>query len=72
MSMALVRFGCTRLLTLPLAVELSTWMGVAGCLCPIYCKMILSLTALRELIYMAPSLASAADDMTSLMILATL
>ena len=72
MSMALVQFGCNRLLTMPLAVELLTWTGVAGCWCPISCKMIRSSTALRALIYMAPSSALAADDITPFMIPATL
>jgi len=72
MSMALIRFGCTRLLTIPLVVELLTWMGVAGCVCPISCKMVCSSTAFRALIYMAPSSALAADDITPFMILATL
>ncbi len=37
---------------------------MAGCLCPIFSKIIPLSTALRALMYMAPSSALAADDIT--------
>ena len=56
---------------MPSAVELSVWIGVLGCLCPISSKIFLILTPFFALINNAPSSASAADDMTALMISAT-
>ena len=68
MSMGLVRFGWIVLFTTPHAVELSTWIGVGGCLCPNSSSRCRIGTASRALMYSAPSSASAADDMTALMI----
>ena len=72
MSIALVRFGWTLLLTTPSAVELSVWIGVGGCLWPISLRMARMYTASRAMMYKAPSLALAADDITFLMIWAML
>ena len=47
---------------------LSIFIGVGGCLCPISYSVILAGTALRQLINSAHSSASAADDITVLMI----
>ena len=41
MSIALVCLGWILLLTTPLAVELSVWIGVGGCLWPISLRMAL-------------------------------
>ena len=68
MSIALVRFGCTFLLMMPSAVELSVCICVGGWGCPISLRMLRSLIALHPLMYKAPDLASAADDMTPLII----
>ncbi len=67
MSMAFVRFGWTRKLMMLSAVKLSVWMGVGGCVCAISSKILRSLTPLCAFMYNAPILASAADDMTDLM-----
>jgi hypothetical protein len=72
MSMAFVRFGWTCKFMMPSAVELSVWTGVGGCGCPITLKIFRSSTPLRAFVYNAPILASAADDMTALMIEASL
>jgi hypothetical protein len=69
MSMALVRRGWMLLLMTPNAVVLSVWMGVLGCLWLISVRSWCSGTALHALMYSAPSLASAALDMTALSIL---
>ena len=70
MSMALVRLGCMMLLTMPSAVELSIWMGIGGCVCPSSSSRLRSGMASSALMYRAPSSASAAEDMTDLMICA--
>eukprot|EP00956_Cyclotella_meneghiniana_P040232 scaffold190159_cov36-Cyclotella_meneghiniana.AAC.1 len=70
--MALVRLGWTRELMMPSAVEVSVWIGVGGCLWPISSRIFLSSTPLRAFVYNAPISASAADDMTALMIDASL
>jgi hypothetical protein len=57
---------------IPSAVELSVWTGVAGCGCPISSRIILSSTPFRALMYNDRSSDSAAEDMTALMISATL
>ena len=57
---------------MPSVVELLVCMGVGGCLWPNSSRIFRSSTALRALIYNAPILASAADDVTAFMILATL
>ena len=71
MSIAFVRFGCIVCFTTPNAVELSICIGVGGCLCPISSSRCRIGTASRELIYSAPSSASAADDITAFIICAT-
>ncbi len=48
------------------AVKLSVWTGVGGCVCPISSKILRSSTPFRALIYNAPILALAAEDMTNL------
>lgn len=68
MSIGLVRLGWIVLLTTPRAVELSVCIGVGGCLCPISLRRCRIGTASRELMKRAPSSASAADDITALMI----
>ena len=57
------------LLTTPSAVVLSICIVVGGCLCPNYFSVVLAATASRQLMKSEQSLASAADDMTALMIL---
>ena len=52
----------------PSAVELSVWIGVLGCLCPNYSRMICMYDASRVAIQRSPSSDSAADDMTLFMI----
>ena len=54
--------------TTPNAVLLSVCIGVRGCLCPISFRSCRIATALHALMYNAPSSASAALDMTDLMI----
>ena len=71
MSIAFVCFGYIVFVTTPSAVELLIWIGVGGCGWPISLRRCLCSIAARELIYSAPSSASAADDMTALMICAT-
>ena len=63
--------GCTFFVTTVWAAELSVWSGVGGCGCPISISVFLMGTALRAFMYMAPISASAADDMTALIICAT-
>ena len=53
----------------PSAVVLSACIGVSGCLCPISFSMFIAGTALQQLMNSAQSSASAADDMTALIIL---
>ena len=72
MSIALVRFGRTRELMMPSAVELSVWTGVGGCGWPISSRIFLSSTPFRAFVYRDPISASAADDMTALMMDASL
>ena len=70
MSMALVRLGWMMLVMMPSAVELSIWMGVGGCGCPNSSSRCRSGIASRALMYKAPSSASAAEDITALIICA--
>ncbi len=72
MSMAFVCLGWMLLLAIHIAVLLSICIGVLGYLCPISCSVFLQGTASWALINIAPSSASAADDMTALMIWAVL
>jgi hypothetical protein len=69
MSMALVCHDWMLLLMTPNAVVLSVWMGVLGCFWPISVRSWRIGTASHALMYSAPSLASAALDMTALSIL---
>ncbi len=55
-------------MTTPSAVLLPVWIGVGGCLCPISSSRCHSGMALRALMYNAPSSASAADNIITLMI----
>ena len=59
------------LVTNPCAVVLSVCIGVGGCLCPISLRAWRAGMASRRFMKSALSLASAAEDMTDLMILAT-
>ena len=67
MSIAFVLLGWILLLATPTAVLLSICMGVLGCLWPISSRVFLAGTASLALMNIAPSSASAADDMTDLM-----
>ena len=58
------------LLTTPSAVVLSVWMGVTGCFHPISVNVRRIGTSSFAVTQRAPSSASAADDMTNLMICA--
>ena len=71
MSIALVRVGWILLDTTPIAVLLSVCIGVLGCLCPNFSKVFLIGTASLALKYNPPSPVSAAEDMTALIIFAT-
>lgn len=68
MFIALVHFGWTGLLILLSVVELSVWMGVGGCVCPISSRMLLISTPLCELRYSAWSSTSATALMISEMV----
>ena len=67
-SIDLSRLMTMLLFTMPRAVVLSFCMGIGGCLCPIYSKTIRSGIASRQLTKSAKSAASAAEDMTALII----
>jgi hypothetical protein len=69
MSIAFVALGCISLFTH--AVELSIWTGVGGCLCPSSSNVVRIGTAILALINSPPSSASAANDITALIIFAT-
>ena len=56
------------LLTTPAAVEFSVWTGDGGCFQTIYINFWLMGTISLAIMYSAPSSASAAEDMTNLMI----
>ena len=70
MSMDFVRFGWMLLLITPSAVELSVCIGVLGCLCPNYLRIMFMYDASLAAIYRAPSSSPDADDMTVLIICA--
>ena len=71
MSMALVLLGWRFRFTTPNAVVLSVCIGVGGWGCPISSRVVLAGMASRAFMNNAPISASAADDMTALMICAT-
>ena len=56
------------LLMTPAAVELSVWIGDGGCFQPISINVWRMRTIYLDVMYSAPSSASAAEDMTNLMI----
>ena len=68
MSIAFKRFGWTLLLTTPSAVELSVWILVGGCGCPISSSTILMYTHSFAAMYSAANLASLAEVITFLII----
>ncbi len=67
MSIAFICCGWMLLLTTPRAVLLLVCIGVGGCGCPISSRSWRCGTASHALMYSVPSLALAAEDMTSLM-----
>ena len=72
MSIAFVRLGWTWLLMMALAVELSICIGMGGWGCPIQLRMFRASMAFYALMYNVPSSDLAAEDITVLMISATL
>ena len=56
------------LFTTPESVELSVWIGDGGCFQPIYINVWWMGTISVAVMYSAPSSASAAEDITNLMI----
>ena len=56
------------LFTTPAAIELLVWIGDGGCFQPISINVWLMGTIYLDLMYSAPSSASAAEDITNLMI----
>ncbi len=68
MSMAFNDLGRILLVSSAWAVELPVWMGVQVCGCPISLSMCCMETAILALMNNVPSLASAADDITALII----
>ena len=72
MSVDLVRLGWRFLETKPSAVVLSVMIGVGGWVCPNSSRSVLAGMACLELRNNAPISASAAEDMTLLMIWAML
>ena len=64
MSIDLVDFGWRFFVTNPITVVLSFWIGVGGCLCPIYSTVVCAGIASGELIYSDPISASAAEVIT--------
>ncbi len=70
MSIALVCFGCILLLITPSAVLLLVWISVFGWGCPISSRICPRYTASFALSYNAPSSASAAEDITALIMVA--
>ena len=69
MYMEFIRFLSMLLVTTPCAVVLSVCIGVGGCVCPIYSSYWRSGMDSLQLTKSDPRTASAADDMTALMIL---
>ena len=53
-------------LAIPQAVELSTWMGVGGCGCPISCRVVHRMVASFMLVKRPAVSASAAEEITTL------
>ena len=72
MPMAFVPFGWTHKLTMLSAVELSVWTGVGSCKWLISSKILRSSTPFHAFIYSAPISASAAEDITDLIMDASL
>ena len=68
MSIAFICLDWMMFFTTPFAVEVSVWMGVGGWGCPISARIFLMYTASFVLMNSAPSSASVAGDMTTLMI----
>ncbi len=68
MSMAFNALGINLLVSSAWAVELVVCMGVQVCECPISLRVCCMETAVLALMNSAPSLASAADDITALII----
>jgi hypothetical protein len=68
MSMAFNALGRILLVSSACAVALLVWMGVRGCGCPNSSNVRRIDTAILALMNSAPSLASAANDITALMI----
>ena len=64
--MALERRCLIVRFAIPHAVELLTWMGVAGCGCPISSKAVRSAVPSFMLVNKPAVLASAAEDTTTL------
>ena len=62
----------TLFLTTPIAVVLSVFIDVGGCLCTISLSQCFSGMDSLQFIYRYPSLASAAEEITTFMICATL
>ena len=69
--MALNFFRRDYLVSMPTVLELSTWMAVGPCFCPIYDRVVRIGTAFWVFTKMVPYLASAADAMILRMILHT-
>ena len=67
MSIAFVVLGRMVHMTMPRVVELSVWMGVGGCLCPISINVACIVTACHALINNAASSSLTKDSMTALM-----
>jgi hypothetical protein len=68
MSLAFNALGRILLVSSAWAVELLVWMGVCVCRCPISLSVCHIETAVLVLMNNAPSLASAANDITALSI----
>jgi hypothetical protein len=68
MSMAFSALGRILLVSSACALKLSVWMEVHDCECPIYLSVLHMDTTVLALMNSAPSLASAADDITALII----
>ncbi len=66
--MALSAFGRILFVSRACAVELSVWMGVCVCGWPCSLSVLRVDTAVLALMNSAPSLASATEDITALMI----
>ena len=66
--MDLIFYWMVVLLTTPAAVEFSVWIGDGGCFQPISVNVWRMGTISLDIMYIAPISASAAEDMTNLMI----